>query len=219
MLDHVTYTSEEISAMNCNTIFRLVKSDPVTVACFLDCRFQQLLHQVVKSPHNPIHKVIDHFTRVEFANRGTIHVHWFTYLKDTPKYVDDSNEVIAEYFDQIISCSSDVPPEFICFLEHQLHRHMKFCRIGNHLSVSMSFPKPPMCKTMILEPIKFDSQELEDQYKSKWCKIEQYFMECGTAFENITTYEEMLSELDMIHDEYIKAVECSIVRPKLFLKC
>ena len=38
------------------------------------------------------------------------------------------------------------------------------------------------------------------------------------AFENTTTYEEMLSELDVTHDEYIKVVQCSIVRPKLFLK-
>ena len=36
--------------------------------------------------------------------------------------------------------------------------------------------------------------------------------------ENTTTYEEMLSELDMTHDEYTKAVQYSIVRPKLFLK-
>ena len=51
LLDNVTYTSGEISAMNCNTIFRLVKSDPVTVVCYFDHRFQQFLPQVVKSPH------------------------------------------------------------------------------------------------------------------------------------------------------------------------
>ena len=38
------------------------------------------------------------------------------------------------------------------------------------------------------------------------------------ALENTTMCEEMLSELDMTHDEYIKAVQYSIVRPKLFLK-
>ena len=49
---------------------------------------------------------------------------------------------------------------------------MKFCRIGNTPKFKHGFPKPPMCKIMILEPIKFDSQDIEDQYKSKWCKIE-----------------------------------------------
>ena len=80
--------------------------------------------------------------------------------------------MIAEYFGQIISSSSNVPPGFIYILEHQLHRHMKFYRIGNTPKCKHDFPKPPMCKTMILEPIKSDSQEVEDQYKSKWCKIE-----------------------------------------------
>ena len=42
---------------------------------------------------------------------------------------------------------------------------MKFCRIGNTPKCKHGFPKPPMCKTMILEPIRFDSQEVEDQYK------------------------------------------------------
>ena len=68
------------------------------------------------------------------------------------------------------------------------------------------YPKPSMCDTMILEAIKFDSQQVKDQYKSKWCKIEWYLRECGMALANTTTYEKMLSELDMPHDEYIKAV-------------
>ena len=38
------------------------------------------------------------------------------------------------------------------------------------------------------------------------------------ALDIITTYEEMLSFLQMTHEEYIKAVQTSIVRPKLFLK-
>ena len=36
------------------------------------------------------------------------------------------------------------------------------------------------------------------------------------ALDNTTTYEEMLSELDMAHDECIKAVKTSIVRPNYF---
>ena len=35
LFHNVTYTSEGISAMNCNTIFRMVKCDPVTVVHFL----------------------------------------------------------------------------------------------------------------------------------------------------------------------------------------
>ena len=90
--------------MNCDTIFRLVKSDPVTVICHFDYRFPQFLHQVIKRPHNPIHKVTDYYTRIAFASKGSIHVHLFAYLRNAPKYGEDNNEVMSEYFDQIISC-------------------------------------------------------------------------------------------------------------------
>ena len=33
------------------------------------------------------------------------------------------------------------------------------------------------------------------------------------------TFNEMLNELDMIHEEFTKAVRTKIVRPKLFLQC
>ena len=49
LLDNVTYTSEENSAMNYNTIFRMVKRDLVSVVCYFDHKFQQFLHQVVKA--------------------------------------------------------------------------------------------------------------------------------------------------------------------------
>ena len=81
------------------------------------------------------------------------------------------------------------------------------------------FPIPPMCKTVILEPIKFDSEEDEHEFKPKWQKIHRYLKECGMALKNITTYDKMLSELEMTHDDYIKAVQTLPVRPKLFLKC
>ena len=71
----------------------------------------------MKSPHKPIHVITDYFTRLEFANRGSIHVHWFTYLRDAPRCGEDSNESIAEYYDQIISWSSDVPSAFRHFVE------------------------------------------------------------------------------------------------------
>ena len=64
LLENFTYTGEDISAKNCDTIFRLVKSDQVSVVHYFDHRFQQFLHQVVKSLHNLFHKVTDYFTRI-----------------------------------------------------------------------------------------------------------------------------------------------------------
>ena len=72
-----------------------------------------------------------------------------------------------------------------------------------------------MNKATVLEPIQLDSKE-EAIFKEKWCKIQKYLKELGMGLDVTTTFEEMLSELSMTNDEYIKAVLCSLVRPKYF---
>ena len=192
--------------MNWQTKCRLIKNDSSTVVRYFDHRFQQFLNKVVKSPHKPIHQVGDYFTRLEFASRGSIHVHWFAYLENVPQYGKASNDLIATYYDEIISCSSDVQPEMKTFLDYQLHRHTKTCRIGNTGKCRFGFPIPPMKKSMILEPIQFDSKEDETHNTKNWCKIKKYLDDCHMALDTTMTYEGMLSFLQMTHEEYIKAV-------------
>ena len=69
------------------------------------------MKEVVNSKSKPIGEVTAYFWRKEFASRGAIHLHWFAYLKDTPVYGESSNEYVTDYYDKIISCSSDVPEE------------------------------------------------------------------------------------------------------------
>ena len=137
-------------------------------------------------------------------------MHWFAYLKDAPQYGKASNNEIASYYDKIISCSSDVKPEHHQFLEYQLHQHVKSCRIGNRQICKYGFPVPPMNKSRVLEPIQLDSKE-EAIFKEKWCKIQKYLKKLGMGLDVTTTFEEMLSELNITNDEYIKAVQCSLV--------
>ena len=63
-----------------------------------------------------------------------------------------------------------------------------------------------MKKSMILEPIQFDSKEEETHNTKNWCKIKKYLDDCHMALDTTMTYEEMLSFLQMTHEEYIKAV-------------
>ena len=107
--------------MDWQTKCRLIKGDSPTVVRYFEHRFLQFFNLVIKSPHNPIHEVADYFIRTEFAGRGTIHVHWFAYLKHAPQNGHDDIATVADYFEMIISCSSDVPEEkkYIKYL----HRH------------------------------------------------------------------------------------------------
>ena len=88
----------------------------------------------MKSPHAPIHQVTDYFTRYEFAERGTIHIHWFAYLKNAPEYGETDNDTVAKYYDNIISCSFDVAEEHkdtysIRFLDSQVMSYRKHTQV------------------------------------------------------------------------------------------
>ena len=159
LLDNKAYTDEEIGSMDWQTKCRLIKGDSPTVVRYFEHRFLQFFNLVIKSPHNPIHEVTDYFMRIEFAGRGTIHIHWFAYLKDAPQFGYDDNATVAGYFDMIISCSSDIPEEDKKYIKYQLHRHSKTCHIGNTHKCRFGFPLPPMPKTLILEPVECETEE------------------------------------------------------------
>ena len=218
LVGNKTYTDQEIESMDWQTKCRLIKADSPTVVRYFEHRFLQFFNLVVKSPHKLVHEVTDYFMRIEFAGRGTIHIHWFAYLKDAPEYGHDSNETVANYYDQIISCSSDVPQEHKQYIEYQVHRHSKTCCVENTHKCRFSFPVPPMSSTVILEPIECQSTEEEIDLKQKWRKIKRHLNQYGMALDLKTTFDEMLTELEMTEDEYIKAVRTSLVRPKFFLK-
>ena len=100
----------------------------------------------MKSTHAPVHQVTDYFPRYEFAERGTVHIHWFAYLKNAPEYGETDNDTVAKYYDDIIFFSSDVPEEHKEYVHYQIHRHSKICHIGNTHRYRFSFPIPPMSK-------------------------------------------------------------------------
>ena len=74
-----------------------------------------------------------------------------------------------------------------------------------------------MRKTIILEPIECESKE-EIYLKQKLRKIKRLLNEYGIGFELQITFDDMLTQLDMSEQEYIKAIRTSLVRPKIFLK-
>ena len=75
-----------------------------------------------------------------------------------------------------------------------------------------------MQKTIILEAVEYESEQEEIDLKQKWRKIKRLLNQYGIALELQTTLDEMLTQLDMSEEEYVKAVRTSLVRPKPSLK-
>ncbi len=144
LVDKKKYTEEQVKEFDWKTKCRLITSDSPTVVHYFDHRFHTFFNDVLKSNLHPIGEIVDFFWRYEFASRGAIHVHWFAYLKNAPVYSKDENEEVIAFYDNIISCSSDVKPEHKEYLEYQLHRHAKRCQVGTTNKCKFHFPQPPM---------------------------------------------------------------------------
>jgi hypothetical protein len=68
-------------------LYALVASDPVTTTRYLDNRMAQL-RNFVYSPYGPFrdNKVEDYVWRLDFQERGSLHLHMCVWLEGAPKY-------------------------------------------------------------------------------------------------------------------------------------
>ena len=165
------YTSEEIDTMDYKTNCELIQGDSPTLVHFFKNCYNVFMKDVVNSKCKPIGEVTNYFWRKEFASRGAIHVHWFAYLNVAPVYDESSNENVADYYDRIISCSSDVPEEHKEYIKYQIDRHSKYCPVGKLKHCRFSFPQPPMPYTCILELCLAEDIEKETEGKQSWSHI------------------------------------------------
>ena len=94
-------------------------------------------------------------------------------MKDAPVCGEDDDNVVTTYYDKIISCCSDVKPEYSNYIKYQIHRHTKSCLRGRTKRCRFGFPQPPMPRTIILEPFHKDDEELEEIAKQNWTQIKR----------------------------------------------
>ena len=132
-------------------------------------------------------------------------------------YSESSNEYVADYYDKIISCSSDVPEEHKEYINYQIHRHSKSCPVGKLKHCRFSFPQPPMPYTCILEPSLAEDIEKENEGEQSSC-IHNYLENYGLGTDVTESFNDMLIQLDITVHQYINGVHSSISHPKFFLK-
>ena len=129
-------------------------------------------------------------------------------------YSESSNEYVADYYDKIISSSSDVPKEHKEYINYHIHRHSKSCHIGKLKHCRSSFPQPPMPYTCTLELFLADNIENENEGKQSWSHIHNNLENYGLGTNVTESFNDMLIQLDMTMDKYINGVHSSISFPK-----
>ena len=65
------------------------------------------LMRLLNSPANPLGKITDYFYRVEFQQRGAPHIHCLFWVKEAPKFDQDSDEAVCSFIDRYV-CARNV---------------------------------------------------------------------------------------------------------------
>ena len=72
-----------------------------------------------------IGNVHNYFYRVEFQQRGCLHIHALFWVTNAPVYGKNTHSEVASFVEKYVSCSDDVQNIEADLLNLQLHRHAK----------------------------------------------------------------------------------------------
>ena len=179
--DDIEYSDEEIENLSWQEKTKLVQKDPVTCSRYFDHRVQEFLNTVLKSSCEPIGKVKDYFYRVEFQQRGSLHIHMLVWIEKAPNLERSSRQEIEQFVDNYLTCSTD-NEETVNLVKLQTHKHSRICR------------------TMLLYPL----EEEVEKYKTKYSLLKKVMNECKDT-EGMSFDEFLEKVAKMEFDEYIKA--------------
>ena len=127
-------------------------------------------------------------------------------MKDAPVYGECDDNTVNTYYDKIISCSSDIKPEYSNYIKYHIHRHTKSYLTGRRKKCRFGFPQPPMQKTIILEPFNKDNEEAKEIAKQNWKQIKRMLDDFKLGEEVTMTFDEMFQELNINLTQYLAAV-------------
>ncbi|XP_029954136.1 uncharacterized protein LOC115393324 isoform X3 [Salarias fasciatus] len=149
----------------------LLRRNPVTAARMFDYRWHCFLKEVLMSPSEPIGRIIDHFYRVEFQQRGSPHVHCLFWIEGAPKIDQNTDEEVVEFIDKYVTCElpsdDDTLLDIVSSVQTHSKRHSKSCR-KNKTTCRFHFPKPATMRTFLckMKECRCDKQKLMEAQKN-----------------------------------------------------
>ncbi len=123
------------------------------------------------SPSQPIGKIVDHFYRVEFQQRGSPHVHCLFWIEGAPQINKNTDEEVVEFIDKYVTCElpsdDDTLLDIVSSVQTHSKRHSKSCR-KNNTTCRFNFPKPVSARTFIckVKECKCDKKKLAEAMKN-----------------------------------------------------
>ncbi|KAK7882236.1 hypothetical protein WMY93_028410 [Mugilogobius chulae] len=130
----------------------LLRNNPVTAARIFDYRWHLFLNKVLLSPLQPLGKINDVWYRIEYAQRGSPHVHLFTWQESSPVIGKNTDDEVTQFIDKYISCKIPTDDQhladIVTTVQKHSERHSKTCRKKNTVC-RFNFPRPVSERTFI----------------------------------------------------------------------
>ena len=219
LVDGKNYTDDELENFNGEEKCRLIQSDPVTCARHFDYQFNTFLKTFLISNIAPLGKVKDWFYRVEYQQRGLLHIHMMLWLENAPvSGVDKYDKYVISFIDQITTCEKpNDNHELLDLVNRQSHRYSHTCRKKSKNVCRFNYPQPPMRTTQILYPLDDSfSPTCVRRLKETWKDMKKKLNDLKER-EDIT-FEQMLSSSGLPEETYILSIRSSLNCPTIFLK-
>ncbi|XP_021964938.1 uncharacterized protein LOC110860191 [Folsomia candida] len=220
VLDQEIITEDTAETMKWEEKADLIRRDPITCSRYFDYRLRQCSKYILLHSNGIFkeHPVVDSFTRIEFQHRGSPHMHGLFWLKNSPKYNEDSPESVTEceaFIDKYISCKVDVDGVI-----HQQHKHTRCCEVTfkGVKKCRFGMPYPPMARTRILLPFPAEYPESLRSVATKNLGAVKDQIQYLVGDKINLEFEEFMELLGLDEAQYIMAVRSSISRPTVFLK-
>ena len=119
--------------------------NPITGVCMFQHRLQSFFSQYLLNDEHPLGHITDYVIKIEFQIRGSPHVHYLPWIKDAPKFNQDSDDDVCRFIDKYITT---MMPKGVLERENdvnimkslQKHIHSDYC--CRNKSCHFGFPKP-----------------------------------------------------------------------------
>lgn len=149
-----------------------MRTDPVMAATHFDRRFRSLLKHVILGDEKQLGSVTDYFSRIEFQNRGSPHVHMFIWTDDLPDKISaQTASDFVSYIDRTIFSEildEDTDPElYELVTKLQTHAHSPYCTRGYRSACRFNFPRPPCQETKIISNVNLSPKNKARFYITK----------------------------------------------------
>ena len=148
----VSYSDDDIKNLSFEERSKWLRQNPITATRHFQYRLATFFKEFLKSSAHPLGEIVDEAVRIEFQNRGSPHAHCVLWVKNAPKFGEQTDQEVCDFIDKYVSCS--IPEEEgqlkELVLSLQKHRHSSYCK--RNRKCRFSFPHPPSTCTLIARP-------------------------------------------------------------------